>query len=128
MTGKEVIKSLLIIVPEFMAEWEEYLDYWDGEDAGLSNDFAEFASYFIENIDEISTQKRLQVFILVENCFLNGDYAVKDAIATCFLEVLLNATSSQQIESSKFVDLLGFESKKYCRQWDKFTGCKTKGL
>lgn len=68
------------------------------------------------------------VFDVAERLMVEGDNEVKDAVATCFLENLLNVASAGRIDASKFVDLLGPESRAYCRAWDEFTGVHTEGL
>jgi hypothetical protein len=62
-----------------------------------------------------------------------GDQAVRDAAATCFLENLINYTSSDDIpriflDPFSFVHYLGPKSKAYCRAWYEFTKIKTPGL
>lgn len=59
---------------------------------------------------------------------LEGNDKVRDAVATCFLENLINAVAWGRIPSSSFIHLLGEESKKYYKAWDEFTGVKTEGL
>jgi hypothetical protein len=65
---------------------------------------------------------------MIEHLMLQGDDAVKDAVATCFLENLINRTSAGDIPAANFVHLLGPESVAYCKAWDEFTGVKTEGL
>ncbi|MEI8632415.1 hypothetical protein P4S72_11190 [Vibrio sp. PP-XX7] len=87
------------------------LSFGDDE-AGLSNDLAEFASYLVDSLGSISIDKREELFLFVEACLSEGDEMVKDAIATCLLENLLNAVSEERIDAHLFVNLLGTESRK----------------
>lgn len=122
------IELVLGTVPEFEPAWQAHLKFWGNDKAGLSNDLAEFASYLIDNIDCLSSGKREDIFLLVERCLSEGDDAVKDAVATCFLENLLNAVSEKRIEASSFVKFLGAKSRTFCEAWDDFTGLNTPGL
>ena len=115
-------------VPDFEPAWQAHLEFWCDDKAGLSNDVSEFSSYLINNLNLISGNKRQEIFLVIEDCLNDGDDRVKDAIATCLLENLLNAVSEKQLASELFIDLLGKESKKYCKSWDDFTGISTPGL
>lgn len=126
--SKDCMQLILSKVPEFEPAWREHLDFWGQDEAGLSNDLAEFSSFLVENISSIAFDKKEEIFAFVETCVIEGDEALKDAIATCFLENLLNAASGQKIAANSFVGFLGKESKAFCKAWDKFTGVKTEGL
>ena len=67
-------------------------------------------------------------FELAEKFMIEGDDSVKNAVATCFLENLINAVAWGDISAMSFVNLLGEGSRKYCKAWDEFTGVKTEGL
>jgi hypothetical protein len=67
-------------------------------------------------------------FFFAEECLEEGDSNVKDAIATCFLENLLNAVSDEIIKLESFVQYLGENSKEFCKSWDLLTGVNTPGL
>lgn len=128
ITRRDCISWILTRVPGFQKRWQAHLDYWQGEEAGLCNDIAEFSDYAVELIKNRRTSEIRAVFELVENLMVEGDDTVKDAAATCFLENLLNQASAGNTSSSAFVDLLGPESRAYCKAWDEFTGVQTEGL
>lgn len=115
--------------PGFKNSWQEHLSWWDNDVPGLSNDMTVFSDYVINLLSaNQDAQEIKEIFIFIENLLKNGDQAVSNAVATCFLENLLNAASWNKIRASSFVYLLEPESKKYCKAWDKFTGIKTEGL
>lgn len=128
ISHENCIELILDQVPEFYPTWQAHLEYWKDDKAGLSLDLAEFAHYLIDNIESLSSGKRESIFLLVEACLSDGDDAVKNGIATCFLEDLLNAVSAERIEPSSFVKFLGVESREFCKAWDEFTGDNTPGL
>ena len=86
----------------------------------------------ILNQTYISTKKQRElkeIFLLAEFFLNDGDHHVRSAVATCFLEGLINFISHNRITSEKLMPyLVGKESIEYCKAWDKFTGVKTKGL
>ena len=115
-------------IPDFEPVWQAHLDFWGDDEAGLSNDLAEFASYLVNTLSSLSSDKRKELFLLVEVCLNEGDEEVKDAIATCLLENLLNAVSEERVDALLFVGFLEDESRKFCKSWDEFTGIETPGL
>ena len=122
------MELILNKVPEFEPAWQAHLEFWDGDEAGLSNDIAEFSAYLIENLASISSDRRKELFLFIESCLIEGDKLVKDAISTCLLENLLNAVSGERVSPDLFVDFLGTESRSYCKSWDEFTGFSTPSL
>jgi hypothetical protein len=68
-----------------------------------------------------------EIFSFIEHLFTNGDEDVKNAIATCFLENILNKIPDK-IDPKRFVPYLGPNSRDYCRAWDEFCGVQTEGL
>jgi hypothetical protein len=132
MVSKEqCMKMILEYFPKFQEKWQEHLDWWEGESAGLCNDMAEFSHYIRDLIlrkDNKNEEAIKLAFILIERLMVEGTEEVQTAAATCFLENLINAVSWERISAESFVHLLGKESKAYCRAWDEFTGVKTEGL
>lgn len=128
VTGQECMDLVLREVPEFEPRWKSHLEYWGGEEAGLCNDMGALSSY-VEGLAVENRQESLRpIFNLAERLMGEGDEEVKDAVATCFLENLINRTSSGGVPAEAFVHLLGPKSRAYCKAWDEFTGVRTKGL
>ena len=121
---------ILTKFPGFHSTWKKYLEWWGGDFRGFCNDMSCFSRYTIELIkDSKSHDKELkEIFTFIEHLLHEGSKEVKDAAATCFLENLINISSSGRISALKFVHMLGQESKEYCIAWDEFTGVKTEGL
>lgn len=124
----QCINLLLKEVPEFEPVWQAHLDYWGEDVAGLSNDINEFSTFITKNITKMDSLKKQRLFLLIEELLNTGDNAVKDAIATCFLENILNAVSDNKVSSSEFAYLLGKESRAYCKSWDEYTKIKTPNI
>lgn len=127
-TKENCINYILDNIPEFRNSWEKHLNYWDGEEAGLCNDVSSFTDFTIVKIGDENQKLLTTIFGVTENLLKDGDEEVRTVIATCFLENILNVVSAGKIASSSFVDLLGENSKEYCKKWDEHTGVKTMGL
>lgn len=68
------------------------------------------------------------VFDLVEVAITQGEESVQNAIATGFLESLQSESDAGRFDFRSVAHLLGQETVNYCRAWDSFTGCNTRGL
>lgn len=128
ISKNDCMNFILDMVPEFKPAWQAHLDFWGEDEAGLSNDISAFASFFISDVTKLSIEKRQEIFLFAEKCLKEGDAFVKDAVATCFLENLLNAVSDETISSESFIPYLGEEAIAFCKSWDEFTGINTPGL
>ncbi len=129
MTSKEECMRILVErFPGFSDRWRAHLEWWGEEEAGLCNDVAAFGRYVGDLIVEGDTSDVAAIFGAIEELLLEGDAEVKDAVATCCLENLLNSVSSGRIAAGTFVHLLGPQSRAYCRAWDEFTGVRTPEL
>jgi hypothetical protein len=125
----ECMNLILKNFPGFQSDWQEHLDWWDGDTPGFSNDMSAFSHYVLALLkNNKDSQEIKDIFILIEQLVSKGDEEVKNSACTCFLENLINATSWERVHASTFIYLLGPESRKYCKAWDEFTGVKTEGL
>ncbi len=111
--------------------WKSHLEFWGEEKPGLCAVFSTFSDYIADNLKENNVRiDFVKVFDFVEMLLKEGDQETQDSAATCFLENLINFTSSldDTLPPKTFVHLLGPESRAYCKAWDEFTGVKTEGL
>lgn len=122
----EILETLFNLFPPFEKFRAEEIEELGEEDRSFHTDMIDFCTYIIKliaNDSEKNHQKEIELtFIFIEKLMNEGSEEVQEAVATCFLEDLLNAVSWERIPASSFVPLLGPESKKFCRGWDEFTG------
>jgi hypothetical protein len=124
----DCMNTILRRIPNFEERWQAHLSYWDGEEPGLCIDVTEFSDYVADLINQDRLEALPGIFDLIEQLMVEGDDEVRTAVATCFLENLLNVSSAGKLEPAKFTHLLGPESRAYCRAWDEFTGVHTNGV
>ncbi len=125
---KDCMSYIFEKVPELSKKWQEHLDFWGEDEPGLCNDLRPLTLLTIDSIEKRDTECLTRIFNTAEELLVIGDSDVKDVIATCFLESLVNISSAGTISSLSFVNLLGENSKIHCKKWDEFTGVKTVGL
>jgi hypothetical protein len=118
-----VMPELVERFPGFRPRWDAHVDFWEGEEAGLCNDVAEFAHYIHETLEHDPDSEVLPAALTrAEELLETGTDEVKDAIATCFLENLVNRITQETAYTQTFVSLLGPRSLEYCRAWNEFSG------
>lgn len=113
---------LLEKVPGFQQVWEEHLEYWDGEPAGITNDMIELAAYANALIAENKEQELQVIFDLIESMIVDGKDELKDAACTGFLESILNPITAESPEIGLLNRLVGPHSRAYCKAWLRFSG------
>ena len=113
--------------PKCVPFWEVYAGYFESDKDIIISQMMPFIDYVAGVIKSQDEKEIKRIFEYVEFLMLNGNDYVQAAIATGFLEGLLNY-DPHEIQFIKFRQYLGKETIDYCRAWDKFTGVMTKGL
>lgn len=136
----EATKTIIDRFPDLQKSehWEGcylYSDYNDREEGVRFCRLMTTIGWYVEDIlntPHITSEKTKEVeeiFSLVEYFLNEGEFSVKAAAATCFLENLINYTSAGTLAPEKLIPyLVGKKSIEYCKAWDEFTGVKTPGL
>jgi hypothetical protein len=132
ISENKCFEIILETFPKFKQLWEKERESgWKGPIRGLCLDLAEFSHYIEDMIAKNNNNDKSTIelaFQIAEMLMNEGDDKVQEAVATCFLENLINAVSWDSISASSFVHYLGKESIEYCKAWDEFTGTKTPAL
>ncbi|MFI4937899.1 MAG: hypothetical protein ACHQJ6_05245 [Candidatus Berkiellales bacterium] len=129
--ANEATKILMEKFPTFKdySELETWRDCFEGREITFHAIMAAFSSYVIDIINDNPDREKLaSIFDLAEYLMCNGEHSVQEAVATCFLENLINVSSHGDFDITIVVPYLGKESIEYCKAWDEFTGVKTEGL
>ncbi|MDH2388700.1 MULTISPECIES: DUF7674 family protein [Streptomyces] len=79
---------------------------------------------FAERVDEFTPQQRQEVLRIVERIQASGGEVDRTAVATGFLEALLNAWDRGFDLRSIWPDM-GRESRAYCLAWNRFGGVES---
>jgi hypothetical protein len=121
MIEKEMVMPLIIkVCPSFEQPWEEHLDSWEGEEAGLYNDFGEFVIHLVESYRKGDTQYFKNVFDVIELLLKDGDSYVKGATSVGFLEDLQNYSANTGVDPNEFIEFLGSETLIWWKKINKF--------
>ena len=126
ITEERCIELIKEKFPRFLPYWERYVKE-EGLDNGIIIQMIPFEEYTIDTFKFGTAQETKKILEMVEFLLDKGNEAVKDAIATEYLEYLMNI-DSKEIKFRELVKFLGKHSLEYCKAWDKFTGVRTDGL
>lgn len=84
-----LIEFLLEQFPKYDVFWQEYLNYW-GDDLGTHSKLLSFVQFTVDRIKNDDFIELKQIFDVTESLLCEADEEVQTAIATSFLENLLN--------------------------------------
>lgn len=101
---------------------------WEPEDPPITVVMSTLGRALASGVQECKQTDLKRVFDLVESLLTDGQDEVKNAVATGFLESLLSESSASKFDFRRIATFLGKQAIRYCREWDKFTGCRTPGI
>jgi len=90
--------------------------------------FAALGRCLSSECEAISLEENKSIWACVEDLLVSGNEEVKNGIATGFVEAVLGDVSSGRLKADTFAGLLGEETVKYCKAWNRFTGCPIEGI
>jgi hypothetical protein len=125
-----LVIKLESITSGFSEVWSDWLkedeEFGDGEEPNEHTVFLEYNEFIIPQIDTLSSENKIILFSYIEDSLNSNDGNLSEAIATCFLESLLQ--KSARFRPDNYFPFLGSESIKHSKAWDEFNGIKTNGL
>jgi hypothetical protein len=129
--AEQIVKSFLSKIPDLKESLVISVDDWLQDDGTMSAsllcvNLARGVKTFFES-EETSVEEFEDIFNVVEHLLVASDSKeIKDAVATCFLESLLNEPPENI--SCNWTQYLGDKSRDFCRAMDDFHGVRTAGL
>ena len=111
ITSQGIIEYLRHHVPLFDERWQQHVRYWAGEKPGLCNDIEVLTSHTVKLVRLNSIAELRKIGEVVEHLFMDGDDDVRNLMATCFLESLINIFSHEAGMEERLVPFLGAATK-----------------
>ena len=106
----QVIPILLVSCPGFQPIWDKHRELWEGEEAGIYNDLAEFATFIVDAYARQDLEPVAAAFAAIEQLLDEGDEEVRTAASIGFLEDIQNISSHRPFGAAVFVQWLGPKS------------------
>jgi hypothetical protein len=107
----EIMPLVLARCPAFTPTWEKHRLSWEGEEAGIYNDLAQFATFIVNCYAQGHIEPVVAAFALIEELLVGGDEEVRNAAAIGFLEDIQLIASWRPFKAVVFIQWLGPESK-----------------
>jgi hypothetical protein len=98
----EIMPLVLARCPAFTPIWEKHRLSWEGEEAGIYNDLAEFATFIVNCYAQGHIEPVVAAFALIEELLVGGNEEVRNAAAIGFLEDVQNIASWRPLKLSFF--------------------------
>lgn len=89
MTPHEFINSLLEACPDIDSEWQEHLDFWDGDIPGFYNDISVIVHYVLSKYRDNNFQDLENVALVVDLGLNSGNPETSELALIGFLEGIL---------------------------------------
>jgi hypothetical protein len=119
----DALALLLGAASGFEERWQLHLEHWGQAPRGLCIDVAELVVHVEERIKGDNTGDLGGLFEVVERLLAQGDDYVRDAVATCFVESLVNRVP-ESISDEALAKLLGPRATEQAQAWNDFWGVK----
>lgn len=125
-----LVEDLNDITPGFDDAWSKWLkedeEYGNDDKPSEHDVFLEFNQFIFPLLNSLSIPTKSKLFVYIENALNSPDENLNNAVATCFLESLIQKYPQYKPENA--LKFLGPKSKSYCKAWDEFNNVKTEGL
>lgn len=129
MNRDEAFTVILEAHRDFVPRWNEHLEFWEGEDPGITNDFSTYAHYVVDLVKHDQTTELDMALDIIEQLLVNGDESVQYGVKMGFLEAVTNILLSWEREFSlRFASKLHPTSKEFYRKLDTFWGTSIPGM
>jgi hypothetical protein len=120
----DALALLLDATPGIEKRWRLHLEHWGQAPRGLCIDVEELVVHVEEWIKTDNADGLADLFEVVEQLLARGDDYVRDAVATCFVESLVNRVPGS-ISDDALAKLLGPRATEQARAWNDFWGVTT---
>ena len=126
ITEQNLIDIIKEQFPKFNPYWESYINHW-GDDNGLTIQMFPLIDFVLDVIKSNDEKEIERVFNFIEFLMCEGNDYAQTAIATGFLEGLVNH-DPDEIQFINFAQYLGKKTVAHLRAWNAFHGAKTEGI
>ena len=117
------VKILVDSHAGFQRHWDEHLEFWEGDEPGITNDFSVYVGYVVdlvlsENLIELAVASEV-----IERLIVEGNEDVQYGATIGYLEGITNSLSHKEDKhTSLFNNYLKPKSREFCVELDKFWG------
>ena len=134
MITKNPINFLFKAIPSLEREIKEYFEMWDGRpfsSLSLCGQLMALADLIVDSLTKKKNLKKVKNILIEIERFIvcHGDISKENSLEVCFFETIINPLTHDKKDIKGpfkfFVQNLGPESLKLCKQNDAFWGGKS---
>ncbi len=125
MEESQFINSLKDSCSEILEDWEEHLDFWEGDEPGSYNEISVIVHYVIKQFEMQRYVDFPEVFGIVESACNSKVKSTVELAKIGFLEDILLVGSHKAIYPENFEQWLGEKSLETLIELEKFFSVKT---
>jgi hypothetical protein len=109
---REVVQRLVAVCPEFAADWQAYVDSWEGLPSGEYNHVSALARWVVRRMAVRDLDCVTTLFEDVEGLLVNATAEMRNLIVIGLLEDIQNFSKYDRVDPDIALGLLGPESRK----------------
>jgi len=110
MEASGFIDKLKNSCSEITLDWQEHLEFWEGEERGEYNDISVIVHYVIDRYKQNETGDFCEIFSILEDGLTSGNSNTEELALIGFIEDLLFVGSHSNILTEHFKPWIGNES------------------
>jgi len=126
-TVESVLEEIAASHPVLVKSLGELRDEWEPDLPPPVVAMGSLGTALGSAINEVTDAQARSLMRVVEQALVDGTQSVRNIVATGFLEALVGSAGASP-EASRLFGHLGPRARKYCQDWDTFTGCRTPGV
>ena len=117
------VKILLNSHAGFKKHWDEHLEFWEGDEPGITNDLSVYVGYVVDLVLSKNLVELAVASEIIEHLIVEGDEDVLYGATIGYLEGITNSLSHKEDKhTSLFNSYLKPRSREFCKELDKFWG------
>jgi len=127
MKTDEVVVRISEVNAAFKRAYDMIVEEWKPEQAPITIIMAEYGLTTADAVSKLDYSAMRKVMTIVEECMVQ-EGEVANAVGTGLVEALLSESSAGRINFVIIAPFVGEKTRRFCREWDAFTGVETPGL
>ena len=132
ITKDQMMEELLLVVPSFRPEWEEFLEYWkETDDPPLYLPIGNLAHHLVNMLERKETETFPAVFEVVERLLIEGEHFVQETTIIGFLEKIQRWNFHKTTKPRQFEPFFGSKTlyfwEELYKYWERIYETKKDG-
>ena len=120
MTVDAAAERLTVLAPELAEADAEHVAWWAPDPVPPTIRMGKLATAMVDAGATLSLDQVTALFDTVEDLLVHGNDDVQTAVATGFLEQLMEEVAAGRVDMATVAEFLGPASRAHCEAWEQF--------